>query len=126
MAAQDVNKEAGAEATFKKIGEAYEVGAKLPVRAVARVVGVRCPLICPPLPAPPQVLSDDQKRTIYDRYGEAGLKGGMGGFSGMGGSGVEFQNPFDLFESFFGGGLGGFGRAGMSSRNRPQAGEDER
>lgn len=31
-----------------------------------------------------QVLSDDEKRSIYDRYGEAGLKG-----SGMG-MGVRF------------------------------------
>ena len=30
MWSQDVNKEAGAEDTFKKIGEAYEVGACLP------------------------------------------------------------------------------------------------
>lgn len=51
-ASQDVNKEAGAEDTFKKIGEAYEV------------------------------LSDENKKAIYDRYGEAGLKGGMGGFGG--------------------------------------------
>lgn len=62
-----------------------------------------------------EVLSDDQKRSIYDRYGEAGLKNGMGGMGGadMGG----FNNPFDLFEQFFGasggragaGGFGGFG-----------------
>lgn len=47
-----------------------------------------------------EVLSDDQKRSIYDRYGEAGLKNGMGGMGGadMGG----FNNPFDLFEQFFG------------------------
>lgn len=25
-----------------------------------------------------QVLSDDEKRSIYDKYGEAGLKGSMG------------------------------------------------
>ncbi len=30
-----------------------------------------------------QVLSDDEKRSIYDRYGEAGLKG-----AGAGGTGV--------------------------------------
>lgn len=92
----------------------------------------------PELPAPfshpghgLQVLSDDNKKAVYDRYGEAGLKGGMGGFGGggMGGQG-DFSNPFDLFESFFGGqagfggGAGGFGA--RQQRTRAQPGEDER
>lgn len=36
-----------------------------------------------------QVLSDDEKRGIYDRFGEAGLKGGFAGAGagGMGGMG---------------------------------------
>ena len=97
----DVNKEAGAEDKFKEISNAYEV------------------------------LSDDQKRQIYDQFGEAGLKGGMGGAGGFGGQG-DFSNPFDLFESFFGagagggfgGGMGGFG--GARSRNAPTQGEDKR
>jgi len=67
-----------------------------------------------------EVLSDDQKRAVYDRYGEAGLKGGMGG---MGGMGADSVNPFDLFESFFGGAMSG---GGARSRNRPQQGDDER
>lgn len=87
----DVNKEAGAEDTFKKIGEAYEV------------------------------LSDENKRAIYDKYGEAGLKGGMGGFGGA--SPMDFTNPFELFESFFGGNFGG---NADRSRTRPMAGEDQR
>lgn len=81
-----------------------------------------------------EVLSDDQKRSIYDRYGEAGLKGGMGGMGGadMGG----FNNPFDLFEQFFGagggraggaGGFGGFGGGfGGGARSRAMQGEDEK
>jgi DnaJ-class molecular chaperone len=47
------------------------------------------------------VLSDPEKREIYDQYGEDALKEGMGGGGGGGG------NPFDIFESFFGGGMGG-------------------
>lgn len=33
-----------------------------------------------------QVLSDDEKRSIYDRFGEAGLKGA----GGAGGTGVSY------------------------------------
>ncbi|KAJ8470167.1 hypothetical protein OPV22_024510 [Ensete ventricosum] len=63
-----------------------------------------------------EVLSDPEKREIYDQYGEDALKEGMGGGGGGG------HNPFDIFESFFGGSpLGG----GGSSRGRRQRrGED--
>jgi len=55
-----------------------------------------------------QVLSDEEKRSIYDRYGKAGLEGqgGMGG--GFGGSSMD--DIMDIFNSMFGGGGGGFGR----------------
>lgn len=43
-----------------------------------------------------EVLSDPEKREIYDQYGEDALKEGMGG----GGGG---HDPFDIFSSFFGG-----------------------
>lgn len=49
-----------------------------------------------------EVLSDPEKRELYDLYGEDALKEGMGG----GGGG---HNPFDIFESFFGGGGSPFG-----------------
>ncbi|KAK9474900.1 uncharacterized protein V1510DRAFT_410967 [Dipodascopsis tothii] len=50
-----------------------------------------------------EILSDSQKREIYDRYGEEGLQGG-GDMGGMNGASAEA-----LFSQFFGGGGGGFG-----------------
>lgn len=44
-----------------------------------------------------EVLSDPEKREIYDEYGEDALKEGMGGGAGT-------HDPFDIFQSFFGGG----------------------
>ncbi|XP_077220902.1 chaperone protein dnaJ A7A, chloroplastic-like [Tasmannia lanceolata] len=87
----DVNKEAGAEKKFKEISNAYEV------------------------------LSDDEKRPLYDKYGEAGLKG-----AGMG-MGEDFSSPFDLFESLFEGmgGMGGMGGSRAAARSRPIPGDDE-
>jgi len=59
-----------------------------------------------------QVLSDPDKRRIYDQYGREGLRG-----SGFGGAGVDPRDIFasifgqaglaDLFEGMFGGGRGG-------------------
>ncbi|CAI4228517.1 unnamed protein product [Auanema sp. JU1783] len=43
------------------------------------------------------VLSDPQKREIYDEAGEEGLQG-------AGGGGPAGHNPFDIFNMFFGGG----------------------
>lgn len=44
-----------------------------------------------------EVLSDATKRQIYDRHGEEGLKAHEGGQA-------HYANPFDMFQSFFGGG----------------------
>jgi molecular chaperone DnaJ len=78
----DANKEQGAETRFIEIKEAYEV------------------------------LSDPQKREVYDRYGYAGLgnsaNGGFGGFSDFGG----LNNLNDIFESIFAGAAGGQRRTG--------------
>jgi DnaJ family protein A protein 2 len=61
-----------------------------------------------------EVLSDSQKRSIYDTRGEAGLSesGGMGG-----------MDPQDLFSQLFGGG-GFFGGAGGSRSQGPRKSKD--
>ncbi|HEV2662201.1 MAG TPA: molecular chaperone DnaJ [Ktedonobacteraceae bacterium] len=69
----DANKEQGAEARFIEINEAYEV------------------------------LSDQQKRAAYDRYGHAAVNGAGAGFNDFGG----FSSINDLFETFFAGSAGG-------------------
>ncbi|WP_018876097.1 MULTISPECIES: molecular chaperone DnaJ [unclassified Thioalkalivibrio] len=56
------------------------------------------------------VLSDDQKRAAYDRYGHAGVDGSAGGFGGGAGA-SNFSDIFeDIFGDIFGGGGGGRGQ----------------
>lgn len=88
----DVSKEPGAENTFKEVNEAYEV------------------------------LSDENKRNLYDRFGHAGLGGPASGFGGFDFGG--FRDPFEIFEEVFGN-LGGFGQ-GRRSRRGPRQGADLR
>jgi len=61
------------------------------------------------------VLSDPQKRQLYDRFGHAGL-GGAGG-PGFGDIGDVFSQFQDIFGDLFGGG-GGFGFGGFGRRRR--------
>ena len=58
-----------------------------------------------------EVLSNPEKRRLYDQGGEQAIKEG-----GMGGGGFS-SNPMDIFDMFFGGGgFGGMG--GMGGRSR--------
>ena len=64
------------------------------------------------------VLSDDEKRAAYDRYGHAGLNG-FGGAPDFSNLDIE-----DLLNMFGFGGLGGFGRQRRSNPNAPRRGAD--
>ncbi|GAA6007289.1 hypothetical protein JCM10207_001572 [Rhodosporidiobolus poonsookiae] len=61
-----------------------------------------------------EVLSDKDKRAIYDQFGEEGLKGGFPGAGGPGGAqGAGFGGGFNPFGGA-GGGAGGFPGGGFS------------
>jgi len=65
------------------------------------------------------VLSDDEKRSAYDRFGHAGLKGaGIGGGSPFG-AGFEEFGFGDIFDMMFD--MGGFSTRGRSRRRRSRA-----
>lgn len=89
----DVNKEPDAEEKFKELGQAYEV------------------------------LSNEEKRAMYDRYGVDGLKNA--GYDTSGPFDFGFGDLSDILSSFFGGGFGG-GFSASSNPNRPQRGSDLR
>ena len=71
------------------------------------------------------VLSDDQKRAAYDRFGHAGVNGG----GGFGGQGQGFTDVNDIFSQVFGEAFGDVfgGRAGGGARQHgPRRGSDLR
>jgi len=70
-----------------------------------------------------QVLSDDDQRARYDRYGEAGVRGSGGG------AGPSAEDLFggglgDIFETFFGGGQNPFGGGRSRGPAGPPRGQD--
>ena len=82
-----------------------------------------------------EVLSNDNTKARYDQFGHAGVNpnysgGSSGGPGGWGGVGSPFGEDIDLgdiFDSFFGGGFGGFSRNSRRSAvnaNAPRRGTD--
>jgi len=61
-----------------------------------------------------EVLSNDEKRSMYDRFGHAGMSGAAGGFSG---GGMTMEDIFSSFGDIFGDAFGGFGGFGGSRRS---------
>jgi molecular chaperone DnaJ len=69
------------------------------------------------------VLSDEQKRAQYDRFGHAGLSGGGG--PGMGPQGFSnFEDIFSAFGDIFGGDFFGGRGGGRRGRSGPPRGQD--
>ncbi len=66
------------------------------------------------------VLSNEDKRARYDRFGHAGVGGaaggGAGGFGGFGGGGFTMDDIFEQFGDIFGGAFGGGRSRGRSQR----------
>jgi len=81
-----------------------------------------------------EVLSDQEKRGQYDKYGHAGMNQRGGGFGG-GGQGMNMDDIFsnfgdifgdDLFGSFFGGGGGGGRQRSSGGRTKGTRGSNLR
>jgi molecular chaperone DnaJ len=74
-----------------------------------------------------EVLSNDEKRQLYDRYGHAGVSGAAGGGAG----GFNMEDIFSQFSDIFGGGtgfdfFGGQNRSRGGRRSGGQPGSDLR
>jgi len=66
-----------------------------------------------------ETLSDPERRQRYDRFGPEGAAAGVAGDPFGFGGGIG-----DIFDAFFGGGSGGFGRGGFAGQAGPPRGSD--
>ncbi len=66
------------------------------------------------------ILSDDQKRAAYDRFGHAAFENNMGGRGNPRGGAQGFSDIGDIFEQFFGAQMGG------AQRRQNNRGSDQR
>ena len=64
-----------------------------------------------------EILSDSEKRSMYDRMGHQAFEGGMGGGGGFGG-GFSAEDIFSQFGDIFGGAFGGGGGRGQQRARR--------
>lgn len=62
-----------------------------------------------------EILSNDEKKSRYDRFGHAGMSGNSGGF---GGSGMTVEDIFASFGDIFGDAFGGFGGFSSGRKSR--------
>jgi molecular chaperone DnaJ len=62
-----------------------------------------------------EVLSNDEKKARYDRFGHAGMGNSGGGFSGQG---MTVEDIFSSFGDIFGDAFGGFGGFGSSRQSK--------
>lgn len=68
-----------------------------------------------------EVLSNQEKRQTYDRFGHEGMRGG-----GFGGGGMNMDDIFSQFGDIFGGGFGDFFGGGGRGRGRVRKGTNLR
>jgi molecular chaperone DnaJ len=66
-----------------------------------------------------ETLSDPERRRRYDMFGPESAAAGAGGDPFGFGGGIS-----DIFDAFFGGGSGGFGRGGFGGQSGPPRGSD--
>ncbi|GJM94469.1 hypothetical protein PR202_ga11114 [Eleusine coracana subsp. coracana] len=117
----DKNPSPQADSLFKQVSEAYDVrtiqsitsSSSSSIIAAAATAILISLFVFPPILS--QVLSDPQKRAVYDQYGEDALKAGAppppASTRGHGAQGFRFnqRSAEEIFSEIFGGAFGGAG-----------------